>query len=168
MNTITAVIAVAIFSITSVSFGQVYLPQNQREENYGDGSCMFASAIAQLNHVDAKELARYVRNNYYGGESFYHINKTFRQWGIKTEVTYKGNRLLLDYCHNNRLTALISYHRGHACTFMGWYVPPGLRIPTHAYVLNPNNPGEYETPTYARFMRNWLGNDGCAVVVIPQ
>lgn len=145
---------------------QVYIPQQARCENYG-GSCVHASTITNLNYLKAPILSRYIHRNYSGGDEHYSLNKRLQSWGLKTLATFSSSKRILDYAHTRKLPAVISYHRDHSCLFLGWYVSPSSLQITHAYVLNPNDTQNIETPTYTSFMRNWTQNGGEAVVIIP-
>ncbi len=147
---------------------QVYISQQARCENYNNGSCVHASTITNLNYLQAPLLARYIRNYYRGGDYHYGLNQRLQKWGLQTYSTFSSSKRILDYAHTRKLPAVISYHRDHSCLFLGWYVNPKTRTITHAYVLNPNDTQNIETPTYTSFMRNWTQNDGEAVVIVPQ
>lgn len=154
--------------LTEVSLAQVYISKGLRCSNYGN-SCIHASTITALNYLKAPKLANYIRRNYSGGDYHYYLNRRLLSWGLKTQATFTSSKRILDYAHIHSLPAIISYHRDHSCLFLGWAInsrtlPPTI---THAYVLNPNHPNHIETPTYQSFMRNWIRNDGEAVVIVP-
>ncbi len=157
-----------IVFLTEECLAQVYIPQQDRCSNYGD-SCVHASTINAI-YSKCKHcfIAKFIRSNYSGGDYHYELNLRLRKWGIKTYSTFSSSKQILDYAHVNFLPAIISYHRDHSCLFLGWYVNPKTRIITHAYVLNPNNTSILETPTYNQFMRNWIRNDGEAIVIVPK
>lgn len=163
--------------VTQECLAQVYINPQIRcsnydtypnNHNYSEGSCVHASVITNLHHLNYHALANWIPNYYSGGITHYKLNQNLRRWGLKTKATFSSSKETLDYAHINSLPAVISYHRNHSCLFLGWYVNPITNIITHAYVLNPNNPSQSETPTYTSFMNNWRRNGGEAVVILPN
>ena len=163
--------------ISKALLAQVYIHPQIRCSNYdsypnryGDsyGSCVLASTITNLHHLNHHALANWIPNYYSGGITHYELNQNLRRWGLTTRATFSSSKQILDYAHINSLPAIISYHHNHSCLFLGWYVNPSSQFITHAYVLNPNHPNSIETPTYQRFMNNWRVNDGEAIVIVPN
>ena len=158
-----AVLIVAL--LASSASAQVYIRPEHREANYG-GSCLHASTVTALRHVNAPKLAHYVRRNFSGGEYHYDLNRRLQRWGVRTVSTMAADKRVLDYAHVHGLTAVISLHRDHSCLFVGFKMRG--RVIDRVYVINPNDPNNIENWAYADFWRNWTRNGGEAVVIIPR
>lgn len=174
LNSIVLLISIFLLLtrlVSQVCLAQVYIKPQFRCKNYdsylNNGSCVHASTITALRHINQHTIANWIPIHYSGGEFHYDLNRRLNKWGIATKATFSSSKEILDYAHSHRLTAVISYHDNHSCLFLGWYVDPKTRTITHAYVLNPNYTSHIETPLYEDFMNNWRRNGGEAIVPLP-
>ena len=134
----------------------VNLPPSAREWNWGGGSCVHASTVADLRWLDEWEVAKWWRKTYSGGESFNGLTSKLKKAGIPYDATASADVAVLERCSDNRRGAVIFYYPNHSILFCGF-------VGDRAYVLDNNRINSFIEIPKATFLKNWKGYGGVAI-----
>jgi hypothetical protein len=148
------------------------LPLEQRYENWGSGSCYYASTCSPLmNIANGEHFANWIHEHRAGGASIGDIRRTLDHLDVDYVYTANGDWNVLEYANRNNLMAAIEFKSSHACTFMGMdapYVWNGAAwVPhpdRHVWVLDNNHISRPEKYSLAAFQREWYRQGGRAIV----
>lgn len=134
------------------------IPEEIRQKNYGGGSCLYAGLITPLEHMGEKELANRIRK-YKGGQHVDGLSRICEAEGIRFVATSDGDENLLEWCSRTRRMATIHYFPVHAVTFCGYENGEAVLIDNNKVRADIRIPKD-------RFIRDWHGYGGCALIPI--
>lgn len=148
------------------------IPRPDRYENWGGGSCYYASTCNSLVNLRNGDYVAYlIRQNYSGGASIGNIKRALDRYRVDYVYTARGDWDVLEYANRNNLCAAIEFKTNHACSFVGMdpaYVWNGYTWTAHpdrhVWVLDNNHVNRIEKYTLAAFKREWYRNGGRAIV----
>lgn len=138
----------------------VNLPFSLRQENYNNGSCVWATTISLLRWQGEERLADYVRSKQSGGVFTSELYDTIDKAGIRLSVAENGDVSFLEWSCRTR--------RGAAVTIMGGRHMVALVdiTDTQACILDNNNVEEYLWLDREKFIKHWREAGGYAFTPI--
>lgn len=149
----------------------VDLAPSLRQENWGTGSCVFATSVSLLRwpgdpRLDA--IADKWRRTYSGGEFTAgppHTRKMDAD-GLRYVTTLDGDERLLEWACATRRGCGVAYPRGHCVALIGKVEKSSG---TFAVLLDNNHPARYDYVVWSNFVREWksLGGQAFAFVYDP-
>ncbi|MGY8769554.1 MAG: hypothetical protein ACKVH8_14145 [Pirellulales bacterium] len=138
------------------------VPHDLRVENYWGGSCYHASAQVALRWADQGSVADRWRESFGRGATTSMITSKLDHFGVGYEVTHRGNIEVLDFAHNTRRVAAITYYPRHAISFLGWAVKDGQEYPV---VLDNNRIDGFIFIKKQPFLNDWRNRYGGSAIV---
>jgi hypothetical protein len=138
----------------------VNIPLALREQNWGGGSCVWASTIPLLRWQGQNELADKVRKTYSGGEYPEDHNAKMEKLGIKYAYTTKGDVSFLEWALKTR--------RGAGVTVMGGAHMVDLVAldDKYACLLDNNHIENFIWVPRETFLAEWKSSYGWAVTPV--
>ncbi|WDI44764.1 hypothetical protein [Bremerella sp. P1] len=150
------------------------VPFDLRVKNYWGGSCYHASTQVALRWADKGAVADNWRNTYGHGASTWDIARVLDHYKIPYKRTQhsgqganeNGDIRVLDYAHNHRLVAAITYYPEHAISFLGWVQKDGKE---YACLLDNNRINDFIFVEKSTFLWNWRNKySGGAIVPLVK
>jgi len=136
------------------------LPLEDRQQNWGTGSCVHASTIYTLRWQGAYKLADWWRKNYEGGETASGIRAKLTKAKVKFYSTENADPEVLEYATRSRRGAIIWYFPNHCVTFVGFAKQDGREV---AMLLDNNRIKQYIAIEKQSFLKAWAGYGGFAL-----
>jgi len=90
----------------------VNLPETLRQENYNNGSCVWATTVSLLRWQDQYKMANWVRKARSGGVAVSEILQSMEKAGFRFSGTDNGDVAFLEWACQTRRGAAIVIHGG--------------------------------------------------------
>lgn len=148
------------------------VPFELRVRNYWGGSCYHASTQVALRWADRGAIADNWRQSYGHGASTWDIARVLDHYRIPYKRTQHSGRgafengdiNVLNFAHDNRLVAAITYYPNHAISFLGWCRHADREF---ACLLDNNRINDFIFVEKSQFLWNWRNRySGGAIVPI--
>ncbi|PQO35332.1 hypothetical protein DTL21_10935 [Bremerella cremea] len=146
------------------------VPFPLRVKNYWGGSCYHASTQVALRWADQGAIADNWRQSFGRAASTWDIAEVLDHYGIPYKRTQhrgygakeNGDIAVLNYAHDHRLVAAITYFSNHAISFLGWVQKDNVDM---ACLLDNNRINGFIFVEKQRFLWNWRNTySGGAIV----
>ncbi len=123
-------------------------PVSLRQQNYGGGSCMYASAETLLMNQNQHSKATQWRRTFRGGASVWDLANAGNRTGVSFAYTSNGDEAFLEWASRTRRGAVIYFLPRHAIAFTGY-------SGDHAYLIDPNRTDRHLRIKKKVFLRWW-------------
>jgi len=138
--------------------------KNWMAQNGTGGSCVHASVITLLQWQGNFQMATWWRSNFEGGEEWGPLVDKLNASGVRWAGTCNAPVQFLEWACANRLGAVIEYSQNqmarHALVIVDL-------TPTHAILLDNNNPRYFRQVSRDRFLQIWQGQSfACAFTLV--
>ncbi len=138
----------------------VNLPRATRQDNWGGGSCVYATTVTLLNWQGRYQTAKYIRRAYSGGSSLKNIVAKLDRLNIRYAYCTRGDVKFLEWaCRTRRGAGVVVTGGVHFVTLVhldnNW-----------ACILDNNSTHKFQWISRGRFLAEWRASGGWAIAVV--